>query len=71
MRFLESITEFSISVDGTALTGVNFVDGTFNYTLSLSSYSVGNHTLVVTVKDNYGKTDSKSVIFTVEPPSGE
>lgn len=71
VRFLESITEFSISVDGTALTGVNFVDGTFNYTLSLSSYSVGNHTLVVTVKDNYGKTDSKSVIFTVEPPSGE
>jgi hypothetical protein len=37
---------------------------------SFSPTSVGNHTLLITAKDNFGKVGTKSVPFsvTLEPP---
>jgi len=66
VRQLESITQFTISIDGTPIAGATLNAGQFNVTKSLSSISVGSHVLLVSVKDNYGKIGTKSVTFKIE-----
>jgi membrane carboxypeptidase/penicillin-binding protein PbpC len=66
VRYLESIAEFSMKIDGNNVPGSQLVGDQFNVSQSLSSFSLGTHTLVITAKDNYGKTGSKSITFTVE-----
>jgi len=66
VRFLESIIEFTISVDGNVIPGATLNDGAYSVTYSPSALSVGNHTLTVYAKDNFGKTASKSISFTIE-----
>ena len=65
-RQLETITEFTITIDGTALTGVTLSGSSFSVSKSLSTLSVGNHTVTITAKDNYGKIGTKSITFKVE-----
>jgi membrane peptidoglycan carboxypeptidase len=66
VRQLETITEFTISIDGVPIPGVTLNAGQFNVTKPLSSVSVGNHVLLVSAKDNYGKIGTKSITFKVE-----
>jgi hypothetical protein len=67
VRVLESIEEFTASIDGNPISGTSVnADGTYSFTYSIpSSMSVGTHTLLLSVKDNKGKTGSKSVNFVV------
>lgn len=67
VRYLESISEFTITFDGTNVPGASVrSDGTFvvNYFVPATT-SRGNRTIVVNAKDNYGKTDTKSVVVRV------
>jgi membrane peptidoglycan carboxypeptidase len=67
VRYLESISEFTITFDGENVSGASVkADGTFvvNYFVPENT-SLGNRTIVVNAKDNYGKTDSKSVVVKV------
>jgi len=66
VRFLESITEFTISIDGNVIPGATLEDGKFAVTYSLSTLSVGEHILAVYAKDNYEKSSTKSIKFAVE-----
>ena len=66
VRFLESITEFTISIDGNVIPGATLEDGKFVVTYSLSTLSVGEHILTVYAKDNYEKSSTKSIKFAVE-----
>jgi len=66
VRQLETITEFTISIDGVPIPGVALNAGQFNVTKPLSSVSVGSHVLLVSTKDNYGKIGTKSITFKVE-----
>jgi len=63
---LESIIEFTVSVDGNVIPGATLNDGAYSVTYSPSALSVGNHTLTIYAKDNFGKTASKSISFTIE-----
>ncbi len=65
-RQLETLTEFTITIDGTVLSGVTWSGSQFSATKVLSSLTIGNHTLVITAKDNYGKIGSKTINFKVE-----
>ena len=65
-RQLETITEFTISIDGTAVTGVTFSGSNYTVSKNLSTLSLGDHTLTVSAKDNYGKIGTKSITFKVE-----
>jgi penicillin-binding protein 1C len=63
VRYMESISEFTITFDGSNVSGASVKsDGTFvvNYFVPETT-SLGNKTIVVNAKDNYGKTDTKSV----------
>ncbi len=65
IAFLESISEFSVLWDGTAISGATMQsNGLFSVT-STAPTSLGNHTITVNVKDNYGKTATASVNITV------
>jgi len=67
VRYLESISEFTAKFDGEDIFGATLkADGSFlvNYSVP-SDTSLGNHTITVTAKDNYGKTDTKSVTVKV------
>jgi membrane peptidoglycan carboxypeptidase len=67
VRYLESIDEFTVQIDTLPISGVSVVNGNFSFSHSLSTLSVGDHTLVVSARDNFGKMDTKSVVFTVQP----
>jgi membrane peptidoglycan carboxypeptidase len=71
VRVLESINTFTVTVDGNPITGASLkADKTFSVTYSIpSSLSLGTHTITVSVKDNLGKTGSKSVNFVATAPS--
>lgn len=67
VRYLESISEFKVKMDGSDISGATLnADGTFvvNYFVP-NTTTVGNHVISVTAKDNYGKTDSKSVTINI------
>ncbi|MDD3474552.1 MAG: transglycosylase domain-containing protein [Candidatus Dojkabacteria bacterium] len=67
VRVLESVDTFTVSIDGSPITGaaVN-ADGTYSVTYAIPvGMASGSHTVLVYVKDNNGKTDSESVNFSV------
>lgn len=67
VRYMESISEFKITFDGNDVPGSSLkTDGSFvvNYFVPTDT-TLGNQTITVSAKDNYGKTDSKSVIVNV------
>ncbi|MDY0096793.1 MAG: penicillin-binding protein [Candidatus Dojkabacteria bacterium] len=66
VRYLESISEFTISIDGNVIAGATLNNGKFAVTYSLSTLAVGEHTITVYAKDNYDKSSTKSIKFTVE-----
>ncbi len=66
VRYLESISQFSVTIDENVLSGASLTDGSFTLSYLLSSLSAGSHSLVVTAKDNYDKTGQATVTFTVE-----
>jgi membrane peptidoglycan carboxypeptidase len=68
VRYLESISEFSILIDGSPIPSTTLSNGQFSVTYALSGLSIGNHTLTVSAKDNYNKSASKSVSFSVTAP---
>ncbi len=65
-RQLESLSEFTISIDGTLVSAITWSGSSFSTTKELSSLAIGNHTLTITAKDNYGKIGTKSITFKVE-----
>jgi len=67
VRALESIETFTVSIDGNPISGATLKDdGTFSITYSVpTDMTLGTHTVLVSAKDNYDKTDSESVNFTV------
>ncbi len=68
VRFLDSLSSFTVKVNGSDVAGVGVptvnADGTFvvNYTVPNTSATLN---IVVTAKDSAGKSDSKSVSVTV------
>lgn len=66
VRYLESISELSITLDGTKLPTPTLSNGVFSLSYPLTSVSAGTHTIAVVAKDNYGKVGSKSFTITVE-----
>ncbi len=68
VRYLESISSFTISIDGTPIPSASLTNGSFNLTHSLSGLNSGNHTLVVSATDNKGKSASSTIPFTVLAP---
>jgi len=71
IRVLESVSSFTVSIDGSAISGASVeTDKTYSVTYSIpASMTAGSHTVLVSITDNYGKVDSKSVNFTVTDPS--
>jgi membrane peptidoglycan carboxypeptidase len=67
-RQLETITEFTITIDGTNVPNVTWSGPSFSASKSLSSVLAGTHIITVTAKDNYGKIGTKSVTVVVEKP---
>lgn len=65
-RQLQTINEFTVSIDSIPVTGVTLSGFSFTGSKNLSTLAIGNHTLTITAKDNYGKIGSKSVTFKVE-----
>ncbi len=72
VRYLESISDLSITFDGVKIPGTSVKkDGTFvvNYFVP-DSTSLGKKSVVVKATDNYGKSDTKSInVKIVEQPS--
>ncbi len=66
VRYLESISEFTISIDGNVIAGATLNNDKFAVTYSLSTLAVGEHTITIYAKDNYDKSSTKSIKFTVE-----
>ncbi len=67
VAYLESIKEFKVTFDGIEIVGASVnADGTFvvNYFVP-DTTTVGNHTITITAKDNFDKTDTKSVVISV------
>lgn len=64
VRFLESVKEFTISIDGNPIPS-SLNNGQFTVTHPVSGLSVGNHTVVITVKDNHDKIATKSIVISV------
>lgn len=71
VRALESISSFTVNIDGAPISGATVnADGAYSVTYSIPSTTTsGSHTVTVAATDNYGKTDSKAVNFTVVDPS--
>lgn len=65
-RQLETLAEFTISIDGNSIPGVTWTGSQYSVSKVLSSLTIGNHVLTVTAKDNYGKIATKSITFKVE-----
>jgi len=68
VRYLESISQFTAVIDGTNLPSATLTNGQFSFTTPLSSFSIGNHILTITARDNYNKTATQSIAFTVTAP---
>ena len=68
VRYLESLKEFTVSIDGTSIPSASHTNGQYSFTYSIGTLPLGNHTLTVFAKDKYDKTASKSVIFVVTAP---
>jgi membrane peptidoglycan carboxypeptidase len=67
VSYLESITTFTVQFDGSNISGAELkADGTFtvNYFIPVAT-TLGNHTITVNATDNYGKSDSKSIVINV------
>ncbi len=67
VRYLESISEFKVNFAGKDVSGASLkADGSFvvNYSVPADT-TLGNQTVTVSAKDNYGKSDSKSVVVKV------
>jgi membrane carboxypeptidase/penicillin-binding protein PbpC len=71
VRYLESISQFTVKIDTTVLSGASLTDGDFTLSYPLSTLSVGTHTLTVTAKDNYDKVGQATIQFTVEAVEGD
>jgi membrane peptidoglycan carboxypeptidase len=71
VRVLETINSFTVSINGSPISGTSVnEDGTYSVTYSIpSNMSIGNHTVTVQAEDNYGKSDTTSVNFTVTASS--
>jgi membrane peptidoglycan carboxypeptidase len=67
VRVLESVSTFSVTIDGNPVSGAGInADKTYSVTYSIPvSMSGGTHTIIVSVKDNKGKTGSASINFVV------
>ncbi len=68
VRYLESITTFSVSIDGTPIPSASLTNGAFSLNYNLTGLSAGNHNLVISATDNYGKSATGTVPFTVLAP---
>lgn len=68
VRVLESVKEFTVSVDGSNIPA-SLSSGQFTINYNLAGLNIGNHTLTIFVKDNYDKTTSKSIPFSVTAPA--
>ena len=68
---LENVSEFIVMIDGNTIPGATVVDNKFSVSYPLTTTSVGNHTVTVTLKDNKGKSGSSSVTFEVLPEAIE
>jgi membrane peptidoglycan carboxypeptidase len=68
VRFMESISEFDISVNGNKIPGTSLNNGNFSTSYAVSGLTPGNHNLTVYAKDNKGKSSTKSVTFKVIGP---
>jgi membrane peptidoglycan carboxypeptidase len=67
IRVLESVDSFTVTIDGSLISGTSLnVDGTYSVTYSIPSDMSGDHTVLVSVEDNKGKSGSKSVNFSVK-----
>jgi len=71
VRYLENVSEFIVMIDGNTIPGATVVDNKFSVSYPLTTTSVGNHTVTVTLKDNKGKSGSSSVTFEVLPEAIE
>ncbi len=65
-RQLETLVEFTVTIDGVPIPNVKFEGSQFSVSKKLTGLSLGNHSLLVTAKDNYGKVGTKSITFTIE-----
>lgn len=65
-RQLETLSEFTITFDGSKVAGVTWTGSLYSASFSLSTISAGTHTITVSAKDNYGKIGTKSVTVKVE-----
>ncbi len=65
-RQLVTLTEFTVSIDGTTIPGVVFDGSKFSVSKKLNSFSLGNHTILITAKDANGKIGTKSLTFKIE-----
>ncbi len=68
VRVLESVKDFTVSVDGSNIPA-SLSSGQFTINYNLAGLNIGNHTLTIFVKDNYDKTTSKSIPFSVTAPA--
>lgn len=68
VRYLESITSFSVKVDSNDVIGATLdTSGNFDITYNISTLSVSEHTVTITATDNYGKVGTSSAKFTIVP----
>lgn len=65
VRYLDSIKEFTVSIDGNPIPSASHTNGQFNINYSIGTLSLGNHTLTIYAKDKYDKSSTKNVVFTV------
>ena len=66
VRYLESVSEFIVTVDGNIVADTTLTDDSFTISYPLSPLTIDSHTLTVTVKDNYDKIGVVTIDFTVE-----
>jgi hypothetical protein len=67
VRYLESITEFKVKFDASDIAGASLnADGSYvvNYFVPAGT-TLGSHTVTISAKDNYGKSDVKTINITV------
>lgn len=66
VRYLSSITTFSVAVDGNQIQNVSLnQEGKFSVVYPVNNLTSGEHVISVSATDNFGKSDSKSITFTV------
>lgn len=65
-RQLGTLVDFTITIDNTKVQNVTWTGSLYSASMSLSTFSVGNHTITVSAKDNFGKIGTKSISIKVE-----